>query len=198
MKTEQEQFWEGDFGNSYTDRVAHPIAPQINLFSKILSKIKPVNSVFEIGTNRGMNLDAIRTLLPDIETNGIEINKYASEIAQGNNHNVQLCSILDYAPENKYDLVFTRGVLIHINPEYLKAVYQKIYDSSSNYILIDEYFNPTPVTVEYRGNNDRLFKRDFAKELMEEYSLTLIDYGFTWKQDPFFPLDDTNWFLFKK
>lgn len=198
MKTEQEKFWEGDFGKSYTDRVVHPLAPQINLFTKILSKIKPVSSVFEVGTNRGMNLDAIKILLPEVETNGIEINKYALEIAKQNNHKVEFGSVLDYEPNKQYDLVFTRGVLIHINPEHLKNVYQKLYDSSANYIMVDEYFSPTPVTVDYRGHQDRLFKRDFAKELMQQFNLTLIDYGFTWKQDPFFPLDDTNWFLFKK
>lgn len=198
MKTDQEVFWEGGFGDEYTDRVVHPIGPQLNLFSKILSRTKPIESVFEIGTNRGMNLDAIKSLLPDVQTNGIEINKYALDIAKNNGHKISQCSVLDYMPTEKHDLVFTRNVLIHINPEYLDIVYQKMFDTSSNYILIDEYFNPTPVTVEYRGNKGQLFKRDFAKELMHKFDLALVDYGFTWKQDPFFPLDDTNWFLFRK
>lgn len=77
MNTDQEVFWEGDFGDEYTDRVVHPIGPQLNLFRKNLSKTKPIESVFEIGVNRGMSLNAIQSLLPDVQINGIEIEKYA-------------------------------------------------------------------------------------------------------------------------
>ena len=58
-----------------------------------------------------------------------------------------------------------KGVLIHINPDMLNNVYEKLYDSSDRYILVAEYYNPTPVNVSYRGYNDRLFKRDFAGEM---------------------------------
>ncbi len=37
------------------------------------------------------------------------------------------------------DLVFIKGVLIHINPEYLELVYKKLYETSKKYILIVEY-----------------------------------------------------------
>ena len=35
--------------------------------------------------------------------------------------------------------------------------------------MIAEYFNPTPVKVIYRNNKNKLFKRDFAKEIMNKY-----------------------------
>jgi spore coat polysaccharide biosynthesis protein SpsF len=92
-----------------------------------------------------------------------------------------------------------KGVLIHINPDMLQVVYEKLYESSSKYILVCEYYNPAPVTINYRGHEDRLFKRDFAGELMEKYTdLTLIDYGFAYKRDPSFPQDDITWFLLSK
>ena len=55
------------------------------------------------------------------------------------------------------------------------------------------------MTIPYRGNEDRLFKRDFAGELMNRFpTLKLLDYGFVWKRDPVFPQDDITWFLLEK
>ena len=34
-------------------------------------------------------------------------------------------------------------------------------------VLMAEYYNPVPVSVSYRGNEERLFKRDFAGELAD-------------------------------
>jgi spore coat polysaccharide biosynthesis protein SpsF len=143
-------------------------------------------------------LDAIRALKPDVTTTGIEINAYSQSIAASKGHKVQLGSVLEAEGGDMVDLVFTRGVLIHINPESLPNVYGFMHRKSKRYILIDEYFNPTPVSMPYRGHQDRLFKRDFAKEIMNNFNLRLIDYGFTWKEDPVFPLDNLNWFLFEK
>ena len=43
------------------------------------------------------------------------------------------------------------------------------------------------------GHSDKLFKRDFAGELMDKYTdLILKDYGFAYKRDPSFPLDDIH------
>ena len=65
--------------------------------------------------------------------------------------------------------------------------------------MICEYYNPTPVVLEYRGHKNKLFKRDFAGELIEKYpDLSLINYGFKYKKDNKFPLDDVTWFLLKK
>jgi spore coat polysaccharide biosynthesis protein SpsF len=53
--------------------------------------------------------------------------------------------------------------------------------------------------VEYRGYKARLFKRDFAGEMLDKYrDLSLLDYGFVYHRDPNFPQDDVNWFLLEK
>ena len=55
--------------------------------------------------------------------------------------------------------------------------------------------------IVYKNNKNKLFKRDFAKEIWEMYpKLKLLDYGFYWKQDNLLKgnSDDGNWFLFKK
>jgi len=98
-----------------------------------------------------------------------------------------------------HDLTFTCGVLIHINPELLPELYTRLYECSRSYILINEYYNQKPVEASYRGHSERLFKRDFAGELLDRYpDLELVDYGFQYHRDHNFPADDMTWFLLKK
>jgi pseudaminic acid biosynthesis-associated methylase len=203
FRTEQEKFWAGTFGDEYINRNASEeyLASNLNFFSKAFNQIGRPSSLIEFGANIGMNLRAIKKLFPKVDLFGIEINKSASEELSkfiGVN-NVFNGSILDYSPTQKFDVSLIKGVLIHINPDILDQVYQKLYDSSRKYILICEYYNPSPVAVSYRGHMDRLFKRDFAGEILEKYSdLKLVDYGFCYKRDKAFPQDDVTWFLLEK
>lgn len=199
MATEQEEFWQGEFGDEYVIRNdLNSIGARTNLLSKVVSKTREVDSVYEVGTNIGLNLDALKILLPNVSTNGCEINKSAFEKVVAKGHNVENASVFDANPGGLYDLVFTNGVMIHINPEKLCDLYSFMGRISRRYILIHEYFSPSPVEVAYRGHSGKLFKRDFAKEIMDHCGLKLVDYGFTWRHDPVFPIDDSNWFLLEK
>ena len=197
MKTDQEIFWAGDFGNNYVERnLEHSC---INNFSKILiSNRITINSTLEIGANIGLNLDAIKSIFPKSDTFGIEINEKAFSILT-KKHQGWCGSIYEWNSDKQFELTISRGVLIHQNPDLLPAFYSKLYKHSSKYILIDEYFSPYPTEVRYRGHEGKLFKRDFAKEFWDLYpSARLIDYGFFWKHDSFLKSDDSNWFLFEK
>ena len=97
------------------------------------------------------------------------------------------------------DLTFTKGVLIHIQPENLPVVYDNLYRNSIRYVLVAEYYDPKPVTLKYRGHDNKMFKRDFAGELLDKYQdLRLLVYGFCYHRDPSFPQDDISWFLMEK
>ncbi len=201
--TEQEAFWEGDFGNEYTDRNwgADRVAANAVFFSKVLARTQLVQRVLELGSNIGLNLMALRHLLPKAKLSAVEINKKAASELQSNLPDVDLhvCSILDFQPEATWDLVFTKGVLIHINPDKLPIVYELMYRASSRYLLVSEYYNPKPTEITYRGHAGKLFKRDFAGEILDKFSdLSLIDYGFIYHRDPNFPQDDVTWFLMEK
>ena len=148
-----------------------------------------------------MNLNALTLLYPDINLQGVEINEKASKELSKliGTENVFNCSIFDAPNTEKVELALIKGVLIHINPDMLQNVYKKLYDSSSKYILIAEYYNPSPVAIPYRGHTNRLFKRDFAGEFMDKFIDTvLVDYGFAYKRDIAFPQDDITWFLLEK
>jgi pseudaminic acid biosynthesis-associated methylase len=202
-KTEQEEFWAGEFGSRYISRNQsnNLLGSNINFFSRSLKYGFGIKNVIEFGANIGMNLKALSSLYPEAELFGVEINKDAVEHLRIEipKENIFHQSILDFYSPQTWDLVLIKGVLIHMNPDLLGEVYKKLFNATEKYLLIAEYYSPVPVKINYRGNEDKLFKRDFAGEIMDLYpSLSLIDYGFSYKRDPKFPQDDINWFLLKK
>ena len=201
-KTEQEKFWAGDFGNDYVDRSADQdfIPPRIHMFSEILKHTSEIKSFLEFGPNVGLNLLALKQIMPQADLHAIEINQKAHQkLIDHGFENVVNGSFLESTLTDHADFVFTSGVLIHINPDMLPQAYEAMYKASKKYIMVNEYYNPVPVEVDYRGNKERLFKRDFAGEMMDKYpDLHLVSYGFIYQRDPNFSQDDTNWFLLEK
>jgi spore coat polysaccharide biosynthesis protein SpsF len=177
------------------------LASNLGFFVRALRSVRGVKSCIEFGANIGMNLKAIKLLHPGMQAHGIEINAEAARqlatlIAPSNVHH---SSILDFVPERQWDLTLIKGVLIHTNPEMLLQVYDKLFAACGRYLLVAEYYNPTPVAVAYRGHSNQLFKRDFAGEIMDRHpQLQLIDHGFAYRRDPNFPQDDITWFLMEK
>lgn len=202
FKTEQEAFWHGEFGDSYVDRNQgrQIIAGNMKLFSDILARAPGLQSLIEFGANIGNNLQAIRPMLPNAEMAAVEINdKAAAELRKQTGIDVYHQSILEFDAPRQWDMALIKGVLIHIAPDKLNDVYDRLYKAATSYICIVEYYNPTPVQVTYRGHADRLFKRDFAGEMLDRFKdLSIVDYGFVWDRDPVFPLDNVSWFLLKK
>lgn len=201
--TPQEDFWIGEFGDEYIERNRSKelLASNLHFFSAFLEHTKTISHVFEVGCNIGMNLKALQLLAPNIEMSGIEINKKAAEEAAtiSNVREIIHGSMLDFEPVDRFDLVFTKGVLIHLNPEHLNGVYKKIGRLANKYVLIAEYYNPSPVMVNYRGHTERLFKRDFGAEFQEVCpEFELQTYRFHYKKVGLFPQDDITWFLFER
>ena len=148
-----------------------------------------------------MNIKELRQLYPQIKPYAIEINNDAVQQLKKtvpDNH-IYRQSIFDWCPSQTWDLVLIKGVLIHIKPDMLPGVHEKLVAAGSRYLLVVEYYNPVPVTIPYRGHTNRLFKRYFAGELMDSYpEMQLLDYGFVYRRDPNFPQDDITWFLMEK
>jgi pseudaminic acid biosynthesis-associated methylase len=202
-RTPQEAFWAGEFGTEYTERNAGEalLASNVRFFARALAAAGPVASCLELGANRGMNLSALRVLYPQMAMQAVEINPEAARKLGDliGAANVHAGSLFDFQPAAPLDLVLVKGVLIHLHPDRLPAAYDTIHRASRRLVLIAEYYNPSPVSVPYRGHVDRLFKRDFAGELLDRYpDLTLRDYGFAYRRDPAFPQDDITWFLLEK
>ena len=196
---DQEQFWGGEFGTAYSARNQGPhlIASNLALFSRVLSRTRGITSVLEFGANVGMNLDALGLLLPGADLCGLEFNDHAVEIL-GGKHEAIHDSVLAWETKRQWDMVLCKGLGIHISPDDLWKLYENLYLSARKYIVLAEYYSKRPQEVEYRGNKARMWKRDFATELMNRYpDLSLIDYGFVSEYDAF-PLDNINWWLLSK
>ena len=175
----------------------------IKAWSRMLSKISldDIQSILECGSNIGRNVNYLNGLLPNATKSIIELSPEAHKIVTSKYKilNSFLGPISAAVFEKKFDLVFTSGVLIHIHPSNLKETMAKIYDFSNRFILIAEYFSRTPVTIEYRNQSNKLFKSDFGKQILNNFELNLIDYGFLWGYEfDNAGFDDITYWLFEK
>jgi pseudaminic acid biosynthesis-associated methylase len=200
---EQERFWREEYGAAYREKNrGYDSDLGVCGWREMLRKAEDVQSVLECGSNVGRNIGLLEVVLPQASKSLIEINPEAYRIAL-DRHRIERSyngTILDSnLPERQFDLAFTCGVLIHIHPDELVANMRKVFDYSRKYVLFAEYFNRTPVSIEYHGRTDTLFKRDFGKLFAQEFPVDVVDYGFLWGHiyDPA-GFDDLTWWLFRK
>ncbi|WP_259781282.1 pseudaminic acid biosynthesis-associated methylase [Aestuariispira ectoiniformans] len=202
--TPQGNFWQGEFGNEYTERNASDemLAARRMMWKKLLPLLSPApQSILEVGSNRGNNLNVLSEL-SEATLFAQEPNDSARKILESSGFvqpdNVK-AGFGDNIPiaDQSIDFVFTSGVLIHVAPEKLGETCDEMYRVSRQYIGCIEYFSPHEEEIAYRGHSERLFKRDFGGYWMDRHpDLQLIDYGFFWKRVT--GLDDLTWWLFKK
>jgi pseudaminic acid biosynthesis-associated methylase len=205
FNNDQEKFWTEEYNQEYIRKNSnfdHKLGSEG--WEKMLESI-PKNTIknfLECGCNIGRNLEQLKILNPDLIPSVLDLNRNALEVVSKkyNIDKVFCGSLIDCDFDiNSFDLVFTQGVLIHINPDHLLLSMQKMYELSSKYILIGEYFNRTSVSILYQGEEDRLFKRDFGKMFLENFNVKLIDYGFLWGHIyDSAGHDDITWWLFEK
>ena len=204
MTRPQEDFWKKRITKSYAeDNSQFDEKLGLLAWSQMLEKVdlNEIKSFLDCGSNIGRNVRFLGKFLPNASANIIELaeDPYNKCKKDFNISDSYLGSIKDAAFSNKFDLVFTNTVLIHVNPDDLLKSMEKMYEFSSKYILICEYFNRTPVMIEYRGELDMLFKRDFGKLFIENFDCEIVDYGFLWgHQFDNAGFDDITYWLFRK
>ena len=204
---EQQKFWASTYADEYIQKNSHFDREKgVAAWRLMLKKMVPINSFLECGCNIGRNIDFLNEVLPHASKAIIEISQPAFEfvssrhdLANAFNGAIEEADSITNFGESSFDLVFTIGVLIHIHPDNLLKNMERMYKLSSGYILIGEYFNRTPVMLEYQGAKEKLFKRDFGKLFIENFSVELVDYGFLWGHlYDNAGFDDITWWLFKK
>jgi pseudaminic acid biosynthesis-associated methylase len=200
---EQQIFWATEYASDYINKnkeFDQQTGPEA--WMKMLSKAEGVNSVLECGCNIGRNIGFLNQVLPDTKKSVIEISKPAYEYTTSTYEIEKSFNgpiVESELSKNSFDLTFTIGVLIHIHPDDLVANMKKLYDYSRKYILIGEYFNRTPIMVEYQGQQNKLFKSDFGKTFLQNFNVKVVDYGFLWGHIyDGAGFDDITWWLFEK
>lgn len=215
---EQEKFWSGEFGDEYTDRNSNlaMIANNEIFFRRILMETGWLNvsgglnlrvpeySVIEFGANSGMNLKALRNLGFSVEKMAaVEINQTAcAKLLELDLDKLFVCSMFDKEEFGQYDIVLSSGLLIHIGEDEIEQAYDVLYNAClpGGTIVLVEYFAASPTSVEYRGHKNKLWRRNYGKDMLNKYpDLRLIGYDFVADIDPVCPKDNvTAWVLVKR
>jgi len=180
--TYQSKKWASEFGKMYTDRNPHTIEEMDEIYKKqygitrtelnlmFLNDFDRGIKILEIGSNVGTQLQGLQKI-GFTNLYGIELQQYAVELSKQYTKNVNLIqgSVLDIPfKDNFFDLVFTSGVLIHISPDDIEVAMKEIYRCTKKYIWGFEYYADTYTEISYRGENNLLWKADFAKIFVEK------------------------------
>ncbi|KYN77475.1 methyltransferase type 11 [Clostridium sporogenes] len=174
----QKQKWSTEFGKEYTDRnICKPDnldefykkqygVTRSEMNNKFLTQFVDRDSkILEVGCNVGNQLRVLQRM-GYTNLYGIELQDYAVEKAKELTKGINIIKgNADDIPfkDGYFDLVFTSGVLIHISPENIKKVLEEIFRCSNKYIFGFEYYSDNYEKINYRGNDDLLWKTDFSK-----------------------------------
>ncbi len=180
--------WSTDFGKDYTDRNPQNLADlnalctkkygvtRSSTLQKFVSDLDRGAKILEVGCNTGTQLECFQSL-GFSKLHGVEPLLYALEIAKSKKGiSVVPGSAFDLPFRDGYfDLVFTAGVLIHIEPAMLGRAMDEIHRGSARYIMGTEYFWENHQEVPYRGKAAMLWKANFAKMYLDRFpDLTLV------------------------
>jgi len=154
----QQSFWQGFGGNGYITRnkyfhnFEYTDGYREDILKDFLSKIPKDSTVLELGCNKGQTIGHLKEL-GFTEVTGIDINRSALKIAREEFPQFEFIesSIEDYFREQPFDLVITSGVLIHIHPNNLKGIIDKICLLSKKYIFGFEYYSREFQDTNYGG-----------------------------------------------
>ncbi len=178
-KTEQMEFWKGEFGDEYTERNTGNFDKLYESFygvtrtalnKKFLGRLAKDLRILEVGCNKAVQLQLLKRLgFSDLW--GIEINRKALMEARADvTFNLVEASAFDIPfKDGFFDMVFTSGVLIHIAPKDLPKAIDEIYRTSKKYIWSYEYFSEKNVALEYRGHKNRLWKSNFMQLFLDRH-----------------------------
>lgn len=204
MPNQQEDFWMNRITEKYIqENTSFDEDLGLKAWERILFKVdkSEISSYLDCGSNIGRNIRFLSKLLPSSSANIIEIalEPYNICLSEFKIDQSFMGPIKDASFSTQFDFVFSSGVLIHVHPDDLINSMQRMFSLSSRYIMIAEYFNRTPVMIDYHGESDRLFKRDFGKLFLENFDCKIIDYGFLWGVEfDNAGFDDLTYWVFEK
>jgi pseudaminic acid biosynthesis-associated methylase len=176
MKNKQADTWCSEFGRNYTDRckmtpdqydelyTSYYGITRTELNKEFIGNIDRSVRVLEVGTNVGNQLKLLfkmgfRNLY------GIELQFYPIKISQSKDYGISLLqgSVFEIPfKDSAFDIVFTSGILTHIDPDLLPLVLKEIYRCARRYIWGFEPYNENLLEVPYRDKNKMMWKADYA------------------------------------
>lgn len=182
--SEQLKKWKGPFGKEYTDRNPCSIEEMDALYIKnygitrtklnemFLNEMNRSIKILEVGSNIGLQLLYLQKM-GFKNLYGIEPINYAVELSKSKTKGINIIegTVFDIPfKDGFFDLVFTSGVLIHINPSDINDALKEIYRCAKKYILGLEYYADEYTEIAYRGQKNLLWKTNFAQKYIAQFS----------------------------
>lgn len=152
-----------DLWNKYTEDNEHDFNEELPKFIYHISLALNTSSVLEVGCNVGNNLLGFPE---SSNVNGIDLNEYSLIKAKAKHpkFNFKKGTISDIPFGNSsMDLVFTRGVLIHIPEENLNKAMSELLRVSKRWIFNLEYFNEEEKEIDWKRGMGLLWYRNMQK-----------------------------------
>lgn len=183
-KTSQMEKWIGEFGKQYTDRNAFSLEELDLLYEKrygitrmemnveFIGDLSRSIRILEVGSNIGNQLLCLQKM-GFTSLYGIELQSYAVELSKSRTKNINIIegSAFDLPfKDGFFDMVFTSGLLIHIAPGDISMVMNEIHRCTTQYIWGMEYWSDTYTEVEYREHRELLWKTNFPKLFLDQFS----------------------------
>ena len=155
--------YNNDLWNQYTSENENQIDGEQSKFIFYLSAALGARSVCEAGCNIGNNLSAFPS---NFRVHGIDANEGAIEKAkeryQNFTFNVENLKNISQS-DSSFDVVFTRGVLIHIPDEEMEQVMNELLRITKKWVFNLEYFGEDGKMIKWKRGNDLLWFRDMEK-----------------------------------
>ncbi len=133
----------------------------------LLYMLKPLEfkSVFELGCGFGRITKLVNENFKVDNYVALDISKEQLDVAKNMNKNVEFIrsDFMDYDTNQRFDLVLTSEVLMHIPPEYIEKTIAKLLKLSQKYL----------VCVESRGEG-KLAKHVFSHDYKKYFSQYLF------------------------
>lgn len=192
------ELWAGEFGDQYIER--NRVVKKRDMFWANICNmfLNNKSSVYEVGCNIGTNLMCISRALKDPYLWGCDINEKAVEIAAKHPELNVIVGDAEWIPQDtdSMDMVFTAGVLIHLDKVSLRIAMKEIARVAKDYVLLIEYYSPEVEMVKYHGLDDALFKRPYGEIFMKHQTkFVLYMDGFVGERDGF---DNCKYWVFRR
>jgi len=165
------EFWEEWSKSFMDDPWQKKIHPQHMWLLKKINASKP-EGILEVGCGFGRNIKfLIQNGLDPSSIVGIDISPNMVKLARkyvGNKEVKFFISDLNsFKPKEKFDFVFTHGVLMHIPKGHIESAINRLIDLSKKSLVLIEQ--------NYQADNNYTFIHDY-KKLLKSKKLDIIEY----------------------
>lgn len=155
--------YNSDLWNEYTKENEETYHESLSNFIHNASLVLGAKKILEVGCNIGNNLRVFGT---DLNVYGIDMNEKALEIAKQRLPNFKFKKgLITDIPfdDNYFDLVFTRGVLIHIHLDDMQNAMKELFRVSNKWIFNLEYFGKDNKMIKWKRGDDLLWYRNMEE-----------------------------------